>query len=41
MKKKELKILFGIDLQTWDIYVPLGFVPNINIHKNMACHLKT
>ena len=31
----------GIDLQAWDIYVPFGFSPNINIHKNIEGHLKT
>ena len=40
MKKKK-KIFLGIDLQAWDIYVPFGFFPNINIPKNMYCHLKT
>ena len=41
MKKKRMKIFLGIDLQAWDIYVPFGFFPNINIHKNIDCHLKT
>ena len=31
-RKKGENIFLGNDLQTWDIYVPLGFGPNINIH---------
>ena len=37
--KKSWKYYLGIDLQTWDIYVPLGFIP-INIHKSIDCHLE-
>ena len=29
--KTSLKYFFGMDLQTRDIYVPLGFVTNTNI----------
>ena len=39
-----MEIFWGIDLQAWDIYVPFGFSnfsPNINIHKNIDCQLKT
>ena len=37
--KKSWKYYLGIGLQTWDIYVPLGFIP-INIHKSIDCHLE-
>ena len=29
------------DLQGGGVYVPMGVFPNINIHKNIDCHLKT
>ena len=35
-----LKRFFSIDLQAWEIDIILGFVPNLNIHKNIDCHLK-
>ena len=41
VKINKIKIFLGIDLQTWDIYVPFGFFTNINKHKNIESHLKT
>ena len=41
LKKVKINKFLGLDLQAWDIYVPFGFFPNINIHKNIGCHLKT
>ena len=39
--KKYIYIYIYIDLQASDIYVPFGFFPNINLHENIDCHLKT
>ena len=27
-------------LQGGGVYVPMGIFPNINVHKNIDCHLK-
>ena len=43
MKKKMKKIekLFCVMVfQGGGVYVPMGIFPNINIHKNINCHLK-
>ena len=40
--KKFLKFFWGNDLQGGGgVSVPIGIFPNINIHKNIDCHLKT
>ena len=41
MKKKKLKNFLCNDLQGGGVSVPMGIFPNINIHKNIDCHLKT
>ena len=43
MKKKNEKNLKKncvMILQGGGVYVPMGIFPNINMHKNIDCHLK-
>ena len=41
MKKKiEKKLCVMICKGGGGVYVPMGIFPNINIHKNIDCHLK-
>ena len=44
MKKKIIKKIeknfLCNDLQGGGVHVPMGIFPNINIHKNIDCHLK-
>ena len=43
MKKKikKIEIFFCVMVfQGGGVYVPMGIFPNINIHKNINCHLK-
>ena len=39
-KKKKMEKNLCIDLQGGGVYVPMAIFPNINIHKNINCHLK-
>ena len=44
MKKKVkfLKFFLGVMIcKGGGVSVPIGIFPNINIHKNIDCHLKT
>ena len=41
-KKKKLIFFLYNDLQGGGgVFVPMGIFPNINLHKNIDCHLKT
>ena len=37
---KNWKKILCNDLQGGGVYVPMAIFPNINIHKNINCHLK-
>ena len=40
-KKKKLKKMCVMILPGGGgVYVPMGIIPNINMHKNIYCHLK-
>ena len=40
MKKKLKKNICVMILQGGGVYVPMGIFPNINMYKNIDCHLK-
>ena len=38
--KKKIETFFCVMICKGGVYVPMGIFPNINIHKNINCHLK-